>query len=97
MRKAIMSFCALLPVMATAQSHPVCMAAGEMDAALVDWHGERVISASADGSLALWRNTQTGSWTLVQYDRSGEACALEAGETSPPVINDADLLAQLMP
>jgi hypothetical protein len=95
--KLVLAICALLPGLAAAQGHPVCMPAGEMDAGLFEDYGERVIAEAADGTLALWRNEATGSWTIVEYQANGLACALEAGDRWPPEPTPPALLALLAP
>ncbi|WP_425092344.1 S-adenosyl-L-homocysteine hydrolase [Tropicimonas sp. S265A] len=73
------------------------MLADELDAALIDWHGEHVFEESDDGRAAVWRNSQTGSWTFVQYLDSGLACVLDHGQTWPPHRRSPELMAALAP
>lgn len=93
--KLIIALFATLPGMAMADPETVCMPAGDMDAGLVDWYGEAVTSQSPDGTLALWQNAETGSWTLVEYAATGLACAVNSGESWAPSETQPDLLALL--
>lgn len=69
------------PALALAQGADTCMTAGELDAGLIDWYGESPVETSDDGSMVLWQNTETGTWTLVAYRPSGMACTLDSGST----------------
>lgn len=64
---------------ASAQTQQTCMWSDDLDAGLVDWHGESVVSETTDGRYALWSNQRSGSWTVVEYFPSGEACVLGYG------------------
>lgn len=65
---------------ANAQEPSVCMSADDMEAGLIDWYGEHALTQSADGTLVLWKNLRSGSWTIVSYLANGEACAIDSGE-----------------
>lgn len=76
-------FAALLtPALAFAQADQTCMTAGEMDAGLIDWYGERPVESTDDGRMVLWQNDDAGTWTLVSYRPSGMACTLDSGVTA---------------
>ncbi len=72
---------------ANAQTNEICMWSDELDAGLIDWYGERPVESSSDGSIVLWANDEAGTWTLVVYRASGEACTLDSGTTS---LSDSD-------
>lgn len=71
-----------------------CMWSDDLDASLVDWHGERVTSESADGRFAFWLNDDSGTWTVVEYHPSGEACVLGYGSEWPPADDQRAVLAK---
>lgn len=56
------------------------MPADEMEAGLIDWYGEHAALESADGALVLWKNQNSGSWTILAYRANGDACAVEMGD-----------------
>lgn len=87
-RYANMLLCAAAPVLAALPSvaradEPVCMRAGEMEAALIDWYGEYptpVHRETASATIRLWAAPQSGTWTMVKYLIDGTACVIAEGE-----------------
>lgn len=83
----------LFPVAAFASD--TCMLADEMDATLVDWYGERVVSQTDEGDAALWHNEVTGTWTIVEYQESGLACVLLFGDPASESDRSPELMVRL--
>jgi len=65
---------------ASAADTAVCMPAAEMEAALIDWYGERPVPENASEKEKLWVSDRTGTWTMVEYRTSGQACVLAQGK-----------------
>jgi len=61
-----------------AHATEVCMPSGELEAALIDWYGERPVEESS-GNIVLWASQGGETWTIVQYNVDGTACTLEQG------------------
>lgn len=59
-----------------------CAAPGVLPGLLVREYGEAAERQGvADGALVqLWRNLETGSWTILLIAPDGSACALASGE-----------------
>lgn len=62
---------------------PVCASHTTMRQALLDRYAERpriaLITTDGRQMFEVYRNTATGSWTLVRSDRSGLACIIAVG------------------
>jgi len=72
---------------ATAQLHPrtvavPCAGADVLPGLLSRNYGEAVAGQGVAGGalVQLWRNRQTGSWTILLVSPDGAACALASGE-----------------
>lgn len=57
----------------------VCMPAGEMRAALIDWYGEAPVEGATAEDRQLWASSRTGTWTLSQKSSEGMACVIAQG------------------
>lgn len=60
-----------------ASASEVCMPVQELEAALIDWHGEAPVEQRPENTL-LWASADTGTWTLVAY-QAGTACRIDHG------------------
>lgn len=73
----------------------VCMAAGEMKAALTDWYGEKPVSPPSETKEQLWVSQETGTWTLIKSFSDGHACVLSQGKDWMTGADQDQLLAEL--
>jgi hypothetical protein len=64
----------------TAAAEDVCMPAGEMKAALIDWYGERPVPGESQGSSQVWASSTTGTWSMVKFMGDGNACVTAQGD-----------------
>jgi hypothetical protein len=64
---------------AIAGSDPVCMKTAELEAALVDWHGEKPVR-QIDDSTYLWAAGIGGTWTIISQAEDGTSCTLQHGQ-----------------
>ncbi|WP_300030728.1 hypothetical protein [uncultured Roseobacter sp.] len=72
------AFCYATASSARAEA-PVCMPTAEMEAALVEWHGEQLVAEHHSGGK-IWAAGTGGSWTLISYRKDGLSCTLAHGE-----------------
>lgn len=59
-----------------------------LSAHLTEKYGEAVVwvgNQSPAAILELWVNPETGTWTIVQYQASGNACMVVSGDGSQPL------------
>ncbi|NNE52044.1 MAG: S-adenosyl-L-homocysteine hydrolase [Sulfitobacter sp.] len=78
-----------------AMAQQVCMDAGEMKASLIDWYGERPVSAPTESNEQLWASKDTGTWTMIKLLSDGKACVLAQGNEWMAGIDQGELLALL--
>lgn len=80
-----------LPTLAAAQPK-VCMPQYDLDAALVDWYGERALPGQDGDPTTVWVSPETGTWSVVRYRADGNGCVIASGEdwnkaaTRPEVV-----------
>lgn len=79
MKAVFSTVLSIVALAGAAQAQSVCMDAQELEAALIDWHGESPAGA-LQGDRQLWASEASGSWTLVIYRTGGQACVLDQGE-----------------
>ena len=60
-------------------SDPICMNTAALEAALVDWHGEKPVRPIGDGTY-LWAAGIGGTWTVVKHAADGTSCTLAHGD-----------------
>lgn len=58
----------------------ICMEAGALEAALIDWYGERP-SLRISPNTVRWESETTDTWTIVRYTTNGNACTLDQSGT----------------
>ncbi|MCX7558221.1 S-adenosyl-L-homocysteine hydrolase [Sulfitobacter sp. F26204] len=73
----------------------VCMATGEMKAALIDWYGEAPVAEPSDAKEQLWVSQETGTWTLLKNFSDGNSCVLAQGDDWMTGTGQDQFLAQL--
>ena len=61
-----------------AQAEVICMAADDLEAALIDWYGEHP-SRELSSEIVLWKSNDGHTWTVVEYLSDGRACSLLSG------------------
>lgn len=75
-------------------SDPVCMKTVELEAALVDWHGEKPIR-QIDDNTYLWAAGIGGTWTVISHAENGISCTLDYGQNWAGEAQASELFAQL--
>lgn len=80
--------------MAQAQEELVCMPTPELEAALIDWYGETLVSQE-NSFTYVWASGVGGTWTLVTYEPDGTSCTLAHGQNWHPKLDTDLLLARL--
>ncbi len=78
-----------------AQAQDVCIPAGEMRAALLEWHAERPLPGQEGQARQLWVSDRTGSWTMINFKSTGTACVTAQGRNWTPGLGKEDILAAL--
>ena len=78
-----------------AAAEDVCMPQGEMKAALFEWYDERPVAEPGDDNRQIWASTETGTWTMVEYQSGGTACVVAQGNDWMGNPEDAQRLASL--
>ncbi|GLQ28341.1 S-adenosyl-L-homocysteine hydrolase [Sulfitobacter pacificus] len=78
-----------------AADEPVCMATGEMKAALTDWYGETPVEPKSDAREQLWVSKETGTWTMIKSFSDGNTCVVAQGDDWMMGTNEDQLLAEL--
>ncbi|SFB04468.1 hypothetical protein SAMN05421688_2491 [Poseidonocella pacifica] len=81
MRQMIKIFISSLMLAAPAAAQ-TCMDAQELEASLIDWYGETPVGAQ-DTDFQVWASETSGTWSMVEYRETGEACVLSTGEGWP--------------
>ena len=71
-------FFLMISFTSAAHASEVCMLSDELEAALIDWYGERPVEESSD-NIVLWASQGGKTWTIVQYNVDGTACTLGQG------------------
>ena len=76
---------AVLCLLATpAFSQAACGPRGLVVAKLIEEHQEAVVGRGASGGMyvfEVWRNPETGAWTITQTDVRGRTCVMTAGQS----------------
>lgn len=83
------------PFAVSADEGTVCMVSAELEAGLVDWHNETLVSWNGSDTY-IWASGLGGSWTAVQYAGSGPdeiACVIDQGQNWAPGLSRDVLLA----
>ncbi|MGC1505512.1 MAG: S-adenosyl-L-homocysteine hydrolase [Sulfitobacter sp.] len=78
-----------------AAGEPVCMATGEMKAALTDWYGETPVEAKSGEREQLWASKETGTWTMIKSFSDGNTCVVAQGDDWMTGLDQDQLLAAL--
>ena len=66
----------------------------ELEAALVDWHGETPVKQVEERTY-IWAAGIGGTWTLVIHYENGTSCTLDHGENWSGDIQRDELFARL--
>jgi hypothetical protein len=72
----------------------VCMPSDEMEAALIDWYGERPVQANSS-NIVLWKSEGGETWTVVKYNPDGTACTLQHGTNWNGSLSSNELNADI--
>ena len=78
-----------------ADDSKVCMEASELEAAIVDWYNETLVSWEGSDTY-VWASGVGGTWTVVQYTSNGSkefACVIGQGYNWGPGVDKDVLLA----
>lgn len=80
---------------AAANDSAVCIPTPELEASLVDWYNETLVSQESDDTY-VWASGIGGTWTIVTYNPTpvGEvACVIAQGDNWQPGYDEDVLLA----
>lgn len=86
---------AFVAVPAAAQDQPVCMAAPDLKASLIDWYQERPAAGEKDKKEQLWVSGRSGTWSVVRFMADGNACVMAQGSDWEAGLARDELLAAL--
>jgi len=93
--KALVLACsAVLAVPAAAPPVMPCLPTQDMEAGLIDWHGEYPVSKT-QGGLHIWASGLGGTWTLLDKRPDGISCTLAYGSNWIPGVTQTTLISSL--
>lgn len=83
-RLALILAAALLAAPAVAEAPATCFPLAVVSSALAKGHGERPsaggVLSGGKGTLLVWANPDTGTWTAAVVTTTGVACVIGSGE-----------------
>lgn len=95
--KYILAFClGLIPAIVcplAGHADVVCLPDAELEAALIDWHGEQP-SEQLGQDIVIWTSEGGATWTMVKYHDDGTACRLESGTEWKPAQSLSERMAK---
>ncbi|MEM6304406.1 MAG: S-adenosyl-L-homocysteine hydrolase [Pseudomonadota bacterium] len=96
LKAAVLSITAsVIATTSFAAEDPVCMQSAELEASLVDWYNETLVSMETPDTF-VWASGVGGTWTLVEYIETADgevACVIATGTDWQPNMGDDMLLA----